>query len=476
MTNMLHELTPRRAMLWLIAVSTAIRLAFAEAVGLGVDESYMVAAGRVLRWGYFDHPPLAWWVSHLAWNDSAFAVRLPFIALFALSTWLMFRLTASLFDERAGLWAALALNVSPVFGVSSGSWVLPDGPMICALLGMAVCLVRGLEKPSLLVWIGVGIGAGLALLSKYTAVLPIFGVLAYLFAIPRHRGLLRTPYPWLALLVAFAVFSPVLIWNAAHGWISFAFQGGRAGGARFNPLGPLIVLGGEALFVLPWLWLPMMIVLWTGLRRGQLMAFMAAGPVILFALLGFWSPRILFHWAAAGYLFLFPLLGVWLAARRPRRMAWATAGVLVSGAAVAVLLLRVNPWPLPNDPGMQAFDWTLLRAALAERGLLSYRIAAPNWSDAGKIDYALGGDPAVICLNIDARQYLFAPAPVAGDDILIIAPRQSEARIRADYAGAFAAIEALPPVVFALPGRPRVAFGLFLGRRLDRGFPALQHR
>ena len=134
-------------------------------------------------------------------------MRLPFIALFALSTWLMFRLTASLFDERAGLWAALALNVSPVFGVSSGSWVLPDGPMICALLGMAVCLVRGLEKPSLLVWIGVGIGAGLALLSKYTAVLPIFGVLAYLIAIPRHRGLLRTPYPWLALLVAFAVFS-----------------------------------------------------------------------------------------------------------------------------------------------------------------------------------------------------------------------------------------------------------------------------
>ena len=40
-------------------------------------------------------------------------------------------------------------------------------------------------------------------------------------------------------LVALLVFSPVLIWNAQNGWISFAFQGGRAGGARLNLLGPL---------------------------------------------------------------------------------------------------------------------------------------------------------------------------------------------------------------------------------------------
>ena len=31
-------------------------------VGLGVDESYMVAAGREVGLGYFDHPPVAWWL------------------------------------------------------------------------------------------------------------------------------------------------------------------------------------------------------------------------------------------------------------------------------------------------------------------------------------------------------------------------------------------------------------------------------
>jgi hypothetical protein len=48
----------------LILATAALRLAFGWALGLGIDESYMVASGRELQFGYFDHPPLAWW---LAW-------------------------------------------------------------------------------------------------------------------------------------------------------------------------------------------------------------------------------------------------------------------------------------------------------------------------------------------------------------------------------------------------------------------------
>ncbi|HUC72965.1 MAG TPA: hypothetical protein VMS01_17385, partial [Stellaceae bacterium] len=59
----------------LILASFAARLLFAAALGLGVDESYMVAAGRGLQLSYFDHPPIAWWLAwgaaHLAGNDSA---------------------------------------------------------------------------------------------------------------------------------------------------------------------------------------------------------------------------------------------------------------------------------------------------------------------------------------------------------------------------------------------------------------------
>ena len=132
---------PAAAVAWLIVAATLVRLSFGAMLGLGVDESYMVASGRVLSLGYFDHPPASWWLSwgaaHLFGTEAPIVVRLPFIALFALSTWLMFRLGAAVADDRAGLWVAILLNLSPVFGVTTGTWVLPDGPLDAALLGAA---------------------------------------------------------------------------------------------------------------------------------------------------------------------------------------------------------------------------------------------------------------------------------------------------------------------------------------------------
>src|SRR5580700_8896595 len=137
--------TPAGAVAALILTTFAARLLFAAALGLGIDESYMVAAGRKLQLSYFDHPPIAWWmawgVAHLTGSESPVVVRLPFIALFAVTTFLMYRLTSALFSPEAGLSAAVVLNLAPLFGISSGSWVLPDGRLLAALLGAALCLI-----------------------------------------------------------------------------------------------------------------------------------------------------------------------------------------------------------------------------------------------------------------------------------------------------------------------------------------------
>ena len=329
-------------LLVLILITTLVRLIFAASLGLGVDESYMVTAGRVLSLGYFDHPPAAWWLSwgaaHLAGTEAPIAVRLPFIALFALSTWLMARLGTAVANPRAGFWAALLMNLSPVFGVTTGTWVLPDGPLDCALLGAALCLVHALSDGRWRWWIGTGLCAGLALFSKYSAVLTIFGALVYLLSARRDRIWLRRPQPYVAGALALLVFAPVVVWNATHGWASFAFQGDRAAGLRFHPLGPFVVLGGEALFVLPWIWAPMMAVFIAALRRGPgawrswLLACLGAPPIVVFASIAAWSSqRVLFHWAAPGYLMLFPLLGDAVAQRiglaPVRRTVAATGGV-----------------------------------------------------------------------------------------------------------------------------------------------------
>ena len=71
--------TPSGRVALLIVATFIARLLFAAALGLGVDESYMVVAGREPQLSYFDHPPIAWWlawgISHVAGSESARASR-----------------------------------------------------------------------------------------------------------------------------------------------------------------------------------------------------------------------------------------------------------------------------------------------------------------------------------------------------------------------------------------------------------------
>lgn len=491
----------------LILLTTLLRLGFAWAIGLGVDESYMVAAGRTLGLGYFDHPPAAWWLSwaaaHLAGTEAPIVVRLPFILLFALSTWLLARVTTLVADERAGFWAAVLLNLSPVFGVTTGSWVLPDGPLDAALLGAALCLLHalpGLDQASARAtgraailrtgrptdppsdqptdrpwrwWAGAGICAGLALASKYSAVLTIAGAFAYLLASPVHRAWLRRPQPYLAALLAALVFAPVILWNATHGWASFAFQGERAVGLRFNPLAPFVTLGGEALFVLPWIWLPMLLLAWTALRahprdwRRVLLCSLAAPPILAFALIAAWSrQRILFHWAAPGYLMLFPLLGAAIPPRlhQPwvRRSIGATAALLLLTVTVIATQERLD-WLGPRlapllrkDPTAEGIDWTSLRDDLTARGLLSpgTLVGVANWRDGGKIGYGLGPAVTTIVLNRDARQFgiTHPAAAYQGRDMLLLIVDHPD-QVTRELAPLFERLTPLPPTAVRLHDR-----------------------
>jgi 4-amino-4-deoxy-L-arabinose transferase-like glycosyltransferase len=393
----------------------------------------------------------------------------------------MYRLGAAVADDRAGLWAAVLLNLSPVFAITTATWVLPDGPLVCACLGAALCLVRALERGTAAWWLGAGLCAGFALLSKYSAVLTIAGTGLYLLSSGEHRRWLATPKPWLALMLALLMFAPVLGWNAENGWTSFAFQASRAEGLHIRPLAPLATLAGEALFVLPWIWLPMMAVFIAALRRGPgewrswLLCCLAAPPIVAFATISIWSSqRVLFHWAAPGYLMLFPLLGDAVAHRlhQPavRRALAGTAAFVVLGTAFVAAQVRLG-WLHPliaavarKDPDIQAVDWISLRDGLVRSGAI---VGVPNWRDAGKVAYALGPEVTVLNLNRDARQFGIA-WPVRhfiGADMLILAPEHAE-RAVGELGPAFDSIERLPDATIRQAGRGLQQVAVFQARGL----------
>src|SRR5215472_16221378 len=112
--------SPLGIVLWTIGVGTAIRLlCAATAIDLSYGEAYYVATARHFALSYFDHPPLSFWIvaatMQLTGSDALFVVRVPFILIFAATTWLMYRVGTSLFGEWAGALSALLLNISPLF-------------------------------------------------------------------------------------------------------------------------------------------------------------------------------------------------------------------------------------------------------------------------------------------------------------------------------------------------------------------------
>ncbi|CQR72148.1 glycosyltransferase family 39 protein [Sporomusa ovata] len=200
---------------WLIIIAGfVIRLALGATIGLGVDETYVTAVARQLSLSYFDHPPLHLWIiwltTYVTGSENPVILRLPFILLFAGTTWLSYRLTARLFSEWAGVWAALLLTVSAVFGLTGGGWLLPDGPLMFCLMVVVYLLSQLFFPPdrgqSLALWLAAGVFLGLGLLSKYHAVLLVVGLFIYLITSRDRRWVLATPGPYLAVCIAVAVF------------------------------------------------------------------------------------------------------------------------------------------------------------------------------------------------------------------------------------------------------------------------------
>ena len=324
--------TAERRTLALILAVLALRFFFATATGLGVDESYTVATSRVLTLSTFDHPPLAWWIAHAAGRllgESALALRAPFVLLSGLTGWLTFLLTRRLFSPEAGFYAVFALALSPALGLADAVWILPDAPLLPAMLACALALARVFfdtdRSHAPRDWLLAGFCAGLSMLSKYHGVLLFAGAGVFMLASRRQRFWLATPWPYAAALVALLVFSPVLIWNAQHGWVSFLFQGGRSGAPHLNLVAPFALIGLQSLLLAPWIFIPLVVLFVRALWRGPaeekdfFLACLAAFPIVLFTLVAFWSSgRILPHWVAPGYLMLFPLLGAEVARRLDR--------------------------------------------------------------------------------------------------------------------------------------------------------------
>jgi hypothetical protein len=240
--------------------------------------------------------------------------------------------------------------------------------------------------------------------------------------------------------VALAMTAPVFVWNARHGWASFAFQGSRGlVGSGLRPVQVLQMALGQIAYLFPWLFAALVAGLAAAWRhrddeRRLFLLCLALPPILLFTVTPLWGEHGRPHWAMPGWFFAFPLMGVWLdetaiSDRALRRWAFVSVSVLAAAAAIVVLQSSTG-WPLRlmagqrafADPTLETFDWRALRNAPLLRPPPLF-VVSTKWSDAGKIAFALGPDIPVLVISDDPRGWAFVDDSekyVGHDGVLVV--------------------------------------------------------
>jgi len=219
----------RVAVIALVAISFLLRLFYLGQVELLPEDSYYWNYSQHLDLGYLDHPPMvAWliWIGTHVFGGSEFGVRIGALCCAGVAAFFSYRLTRNLFGEEAALVALVLLQVMPFFFLA-GLLMTPDAPLTAAWSATLYFLERALLGGQARAWLFAGLTIGLGLISKYT--IGMLVPVAFLFVLldPPSRPWLFRWQPYVALVIAGLLFSPVILWNAQHEWASFAFQTSR---------------------------------------------------------------------------------------------------------------------------------------------------------------------------------------------------------------------------------------------------------
>ncbi|MGZ3368071.1 MAG: glycosyltransferase family 39 protein [Caulobacteraceae bacterium] len=355
----------RAGLLALLAALAILRLAAAAAIPLTEDEAYYRLWAQSPRLGYYDHPPMiAWWIwagVRLA-GDAALGVRLLPVAASLVSTLLVFDLGQRLPGRRSGLTAALLYNATITVGAGA-LLAAPDVPASLFWLTALWAMARAQDKPAF--WLCAGAAAGLACLSKYSALFLAPGAVLWLALTPSGRRALRTPWPWLAAVIAAGVFSLNIVWNAQHHWLTFARQFGRVGASRLAPryLGELLA---AQLVLLN----PLVAVLagagaaraWKTREPIGLMALATSLPFAAYLLVHSLHDRVQAHWPVpiyAGAALLAALATEGAAGWRARLARFAPIGLALCAIGLGYMSLPRSPLP-QGDPADVLRGWPAL--------------------------------------------------------------------------------------------------------------------
>jgi 4-amino-4-deoxy-L-arabinose transferase-like glycosyltransferase len=410
-----------------VAVLTLIRLIVAAAAPMAPDETYYWVWSQAPAAGYVDHPPMvALWIraGTIIAGQTALGVRLLGPLAAALASWMLFDAARVLFDgTAAGATAVLLLNATLLLGV--GTVIMtPDSPLLFFWTAALWAMARVAAGGAAAWWLAAGLAGGLALDSKYTALLLWIGVGLWLLLVPAARPWLRRWQPWVACLIGLLAFAPVLAWNAAHGWAGLLRQGGRVEDWRPARAAGFLaeLIGGQIGLATPLIWALCMIALVVTARRTwtqrdprwALLAALSLPPVLLFVQHAF-GDRVQGNWPAI----IYPALALGAGGLALPKRWWIAACALGFTITALAYVQATTFWfPLPpriDSIAIRLAGWDALARqleTLRETANARY-IAADNYSLASELAWWMPATVPVVGTDARWRQTTLPPASIA---------------------------------------------------------------
>ncbi|MFM9889826.1 MAG: glycosyltransferase family 39 protein [Rickettsiales bacterium] len=193
--------------------------------GLMYDEAQYWFWGKHPAFGYYSKPPMIAWAMGLStalFGDHVFGVRL-LAPVLQLGTGLVLAATARLLGQSrdTAAWVLMIYVTLPLVSVNS-NFFATDVPLLLCWSVALYAAIKAITVPGAgRWWLVVGLASGLGLLSKYTMVAFGASVLLALITVPGARRQFASPWLWLGVLLALALFAPNLWWNAAHQFVTF---------------------------------------------------------------------------------------------------------------------------------------------------------------------------------------------------------------------------------------------------------------
>lgn len=350
------SLLSRLTLMQALALALLVKLLIAGLLPMTGDEAYFVLWGRHLDYGYYDHPPMAGWLTWLMlqFSEQALVMRLPGIAtelLIALGLYAQWRRVDA---DKARLLAMLfsfsPLSLIFVFTLTdTGCMLFAAASYLAAAQALQVVAGRSRPHPAAAYgWAGLaGIALGLAFLSKYFAVFLGLAYLIHFFVLQRSAW--RLGLVLVLLAIPFGLLN--LYWNLNHCWTNLLFNlvnrnRGEVGIQWSDVLTYVAMMGYVVLPPIAWAW-------WRGWRQPQPVeladGMRLARVIVLTALTGFLlvslKKTIGLHWV----LWFYPMVLVGLFAAPTRQwqgwlrwMGWLSAVHVV--LIVGILLLPLGVW------------------------------------------------------------------------------------------------------------------------------------